>query len=327
MPLRREQCDAWRAQGDTALAQATLATIGRALAATLAHPGAWPYDIYLHGPFSQRTNIPCDATIDAVVEMAGLVFWEGSRLPPRDRAACEASLEPSGSALEEFDGEVQHALRSAFGFGRHCVDVGNRCITVRGGSGRLATRLIVAAHFRSYRRFRSIVDQQYVSGIILKGRGDRAEVIAYPEIHDAHGARKDRETHGEYIPAVRMVRHAAAWLIEQEHLPRDAAPSALVESLLFNVPNGKFVPHASETFYNIIAWLECVQSWVTFVRQDGQQRLFGCSPGQWNLGDARAFHAALVRLWSHGPAPRIQALDAPGSRTGLSHPYTAGRRR
>jgi hypothetical protein len=78
----------------------------------------------------------------------------------------------------------------------------------------------------------------------------------------------------------------------------DATPSYFLECMLYNVPNSKFGSSYRDTFCNIVNWLS-EASLNDFVCQNGQLKLFGLTPEQWNTNQARTFINNLISLWNN----------------------------
>ena len=94
-----------------------------------------------------------------------------------------------------------------------------------------------------------------------------------------------------------MFKNARNRLESTGRISADLAPSYFVECLLYNVPDSAFQPGFQETYCSIVNWM--VQNNLDrLVCQNGQQWLFGTSPEQWRVVDAKVFADQLVSLWN-----------------------------
>ena len=75
------------------------------------------------------------------------------------------------------------------------------------------------------------------------------------------------------------------------------APSYFVECLLYNAPDSAFQNGFQEAYYSIVNWMT-QNDLDRLVCQNGQQGLFGSSPEQWSVVDAKTFANQLVSLWN-----------------------------
>ena len=91
------------------------------------------------------------------------------------RGRYEAAYGPGTYSLDQFNADVQQALRACFG--NPAVHPENKCVTVAAGSGRLSADVVICAQYRRYERFRSMTDQKYAEGITFWGRSDNQQVI------------------------------------------------------------------------------------------------------------------------------------------------------
>jgi hypothetical protein len=271
-----------------------------AIARALIAPGsplAGDAHVYAYGSHVNRTNIHAADPLDIVVADRTAVVSDLSALNDDERYACTRGLESDAPSVDEFATRVEHALRSAFGFGRGRVDGGNLAIVVTPCAGLPAAHIVVAAQYRRYIRFHSFVDQQFVDGIAIRGRRDGLQWLRFPGCDRRNSEDKDRATRGAFRRAVRMLKHARGALVERGLIESREAPSYALESLLFNLPDDRFSKDAIDTFYNILEWLERRLAWNTLVFQHHQEYLFGPSVWQWDLAAARRFSDALTRIW------------------------------
>jgi hypothetical protein len=107
-------------------------------------------------------------------------------------------------------------------------------------------------------------------------------VISFPKQHRYNGDAKDLRTGGHFKQAVRSVKRVRR-LAEQERMTASgAAPSYLLECLLYNVPDAVYYSSPD----GALKWLSCCnrEDPVAFSElpcQNGLNQLFGPGPDQW----------------------------------------------
>lgn len=296
MPIPRSQCDAWQSVGATKAAQATHEAVRAALAHDQSSLRGRDFEVFLQGSYRNGTNVRGDSDVDVVVQLNQIYHYNTDTLPPEQLASFKQHFSPASYSLSSFDNDVQASLVRYFGAGR--TKVRNKCITVSGGSGTLDADVVVAAQYRRYKQFGTLLTQDYSEGITFWGRQDHLQIINYPKLHYANGVTKNSESHDNYKPAVRMFKNARTFLVENGKLAEATAPSYFIECLLFNAPANHFVDNSFDTFYNILNWLHETTDWSKFVCQNWEYYLFGSSNVQWSLTDAKTFKTAVVALWN-----------------------------
>ena len=297
MPIRQVPCEAWSAEPAQGAVEITFDAIQRALIAP-GCPLAGDAHVYAHGSHLNRTNIHSTDPLDIVVADRHALVWDACALSSDEQQACTRALESDAPSVGDFTVRVEHALRSAFGFGRGRVDGGNLEIVVTPGTGVPAAHIVMAVPYRRYVRFRSFIDQQFVEGTAIRGRRDGLQWLRFPGYDRRNGEVKDHATRGTFRRAVRMFKHARAALVERGCIESPDVPAYALESLLFNLPDERFSKDPSETFYNVLEWLDRRSAWNKLVFQHQQGSLFGPSVWQWNLAAAHRFRDALVKIWN-----------------------------
>ncbi len=72
-----------------------------------------------------------------------------------------------------------------------------------------------------------------------------------------------------------------------------------IECLLYNVPDGLFVPKLAPTYTGILSWLKKAKL-QDFQCQNGEVELFGPGREQWTVAKAQGFVRAMQKLWEAG---------------------------
>jgi hypothetical protein len=169
------------------------------------------------------------------------------------------------------------------------------------GGGRLAADIIPAIHFRKYTYFYGPSACAYIDGIQFESRADRGTIVNFPKPHYENGINKHsaRRTNGWYKPTVRIFKNARTCLVNRGSIAEDLAPSYLLESLLYNVPDDKFGGSFQNTFIAAFNWIWGSANVDSLTCQNEQLKLFGNAPVQWSIEKARQFLAALKALWEN----------------------------
>ena len=254
----------------------------------------WPTgmtrDFYLQGSYRNDTNIRGDSDVDVVLEMTSTVKYDTSSLSQYEQGLVSASFQPASYDWNDFRRETLKALEA--GFGSSMVGQGNKSIKLKADPPRLAADVVVCMQHRRYTSYSS-----YVEGITSWALRDELWIVNYPKEHYKNGAGKSARTWDRYKRTVRMFKNARNRLVSTGRISADLAPSYFVECLIYNAPDAAFHPSFQETYCSIVNWV--VESVLDrLVCQNGQQWLFGSSPEQWSVVDAKTFANHLVSLWN-----------------------------
>ena len=137
----------------------------------------------------------------------------------------------------------------------------------------------------------------YVEGITFCALQDKRWIVNYPKEHYNNGAAKSARTSDRYKRTVRMFKNARNHLESTDRIRSGLAPSYFVECLLYNAPDSAFQYGFQDTYCSIVNWMT-QNNLDKLVCQNGQQWLFGSSPEQWSVVDAKTFANQLVSLWN-----------------------------
>ena len=289
MAIPESQLSRWSDHGAQDSAIRTHEAIRRVLV-THQWPQGMTYDFYLQGSYRNNTNIRGDSDVDVVLEMTSTFQFGASALSQYQQQVLASTFEPLTYDWNDFRREVLKALTS--GFGSHAVGQGNKSIKVKAAQTRLAADVVVCIGHRQYDSLYS-----YTEGITFCALQDKRWIVNYPKLHYENGAGKSRRTGDRFKRTVRMFKNARNHLVATGKIRAALAPSYFVECLLYNAPDSAFQYGFQDTYHSIVTWM--VQSSLDgLVCQNGQQWLFGPSPEQWSLADARSFASHLVSLWN-----------------------------
>ncbi len=289
MPIPESQLSRWSNHGAQDSSKRTHEAIRKVLDA-YEWPQGMTYDFYLQGSYRNDTNIRGDSDVDVVLELTSAFRHDAGSLSEYEQESLASSFPPATHSWNGFRGETLKALEG--GFGQGMVTQGNKSIKLRADPPRLAADVVVCMEHRRYTSYRS-----YVKGITFWALRDKHWIVNYPKKHYENGAAKSSRTRDRYKRTVRMFKNARNCLESDNRIGQGLAPSYFVECLIYNAPDSAFQARFQETYCSIVNWM--VQNNLDkLVCQNGQQWLFGPSPEQWSVEDAKAFANQLVSLWN-----------------------------
>jgi len=281
MGIPESQLETWSHQGAVATAKATADSIKYALNSYGDWPNGIDFDVYLQGSYKNDTNIRGDSDVDVIAQLKSTF---SSNLSEDQKRILE--LSSASYFWTNFRADVLRTLRNYYGQSQ--ITEGNKAIKVGGGAGRLPADVVVCLQ---HRRYRTVNNYDYVEGICFWTENDSRQVINYPKVHYDNGVSKHQNSSRWYKPVVRLFKNCRG------SISGDATPSYFLECMLYNVPNSKFGSSYRDTFCNIVNWLS-ETSLNDFICQNGQLKLFGLTPEQWNTNQAKEFITNLISLWN-----------------------------
>ena len=290
MTIPESQLSRWSDHGDQGPSKRTHEAVRRALDA-YHWPQGTTYDFYLQGSYRNDTNIRGDSDVDIVLELTSSFQYDASLLSQNEQEALKASFPPATFSWNDFRRETLKALE--WSFGKEMVAQGNKSIKLKADPPRLSADVVVCLTHRQYSSYFS-----HVEGITFFAPREKRWIVNYPKEHYKNGAAKSRRTWDRYKRTVRMFKNARNELESRGMIRADLAPSYFLECLLYNVPDSAFLPGFQDTYCSIVNWI--VQSNLDrLVCQNGQQWLFGPTPEQWSMEDAKTLANQLVSLWNN----------------------------
>lgn len=289
MPIPESHLSRWSDHGAQDASKRTHEAIRTVLRTHRWSPGM-TCDLYLQGSYRNDTNIRGDSDVDMVLELQSTTMRDVGSLSSFEQEMVAASLGPVTYDWNDFRRETLKALEG--GFGKKMVAQGNKTIKLKADPPRLAADLVVCMEHRRYANTFT-----YVQGITFWALHDKRWVINYPQEHNKNGAAKGARTADRYKRTVRMFKNARNHLESIGKIRSAVAPSYFLECLIYNAPDSSFQPSFQETYFSIVNWM--IQSSLDgLVCQNGQQWLFGPSPEQWSVTNAKALANQLVSLWN-----------------------------
>ncbi len=225
------------------------------------------YEVYLQGSYKNTTNIRGDSDVDVVAQL---------------------SSPDSSYGWRNFYQDVLTALRKYYGYNR--VTPSKKCIKVQ--TSYLPADVVVCEIYRNSKK---------VEGMRFYVSTECRWIINYPKEHYNNGAAKNQRISQRYKPTIRCFKNERNRLIDKGRIYDDTAPSYFVEGLLYNVPDKCFQNSMSDTYVNVVNYLNKADL-NNFFCQNRQDLLFGNTPEQWNRQDACKFINELIYLWNNYPS-------------------------
>ena len=285
MSIPESQLETWANQGSVSRAKSTADSVKNALNYYDKWPENIEFQVYLQGSYKNSTNIRGDSDVDVVARLNSTFHNNLS-----DHQKKILGLTTASYQWEAYRADVLKALISYYGANQ--IVEGNKTLKVKAVGNRLPADVIACAQYREYN---SVSHYDYVEGICFWTRNESRRIINYPKIHYDNGVSKHQDTNKWYKSVVRMFKNM------RTHLLEDQTPSYFLECLIYNVPSPKFGKSYQDSFREVINWLsQCDNETISeFVCQNKQQKLFGNSPEQWNVPQAKKFIENAISLWNN----------------------------
>jgi hypothetical protein len=282
MAIPESQLETWSHQGAITVAKATADSMKNALSSYSDWPDGVKFDVFLQGSYKNDTNIRGDSDVDVVAQLNSTFYSNLSEDQKRTLGLCAASYD-----WTNFRADTLKALQDYYG--QNLILEGNKSLKVKANNGRLPADLVVCAQYRQYK---TLNNYDYVEGMCFWSRNDYRQIINFPKVHYDNGVSKHQNSNKWYKPMVRLFKNSRG------RISGDATPSYFLECMLYNVPNSKFEKSYQDTFCNIVNWLNETDL-DNLVCQNEQIKLFGSTPEQWNLEEAKEFIRNIVSLWNN----------------------------
>ena len=295
MPIPLSQLTIWASQGAIATSSSTYASIRHALLKTSSPLANRAVEIYLQGSYANSTNIRGDSDVDVVVLYRDTFYSDISTLSPPNRHLHELTFPPAAYTWWQLQDDVITALRSHYG----CAAVwpGRKAIKVYTGNGIRISDVVPAVQFRRYATF---VDQNNLSahwGIQFFDSANNP-IVNYPKYHIARGEAKNHisRTSGKYKSTIRIFKNFRNYMIDNNLLPENVAPSYMLECALYNVPDAHFARAYTDAIPAILCYL-LHTPYLGFLCQNGVTPLIGTGATQWSPDNFVTFVSAAQAAW------------------------------
>ena len=191
--------------------------------------------VFLQGSYANNTNIRTQSDVDiAVVEED--IFQTTYRTGITDSNYGFVTVSPR---TKTFKDEVEEALKSKFGSD---VERQNKSIKINGNTYRKDADGVPCIRHKDFSWDFSNNPENYLGGIvIIADTGER--IINYPEQHIKNGKEKNTTTNFYYKKMVRIIKKMKYLMCEQGIDSANNVSSFALESLLWNIPNEKYLEY------------------------------------------------------------------------------------
>ena len=197
--------------------------------------------VFAQGSYRNRTNVRQDSDVDVCVLCSDTFHY----LLPDGTSAPDFQITPATYQSNQFRGDVHAALESYFG--RKAVRQGSKAFDVHENTYRVNADVVACFEFRLYS-----TDGVHLEGTAVLPRVGRY-IMNWPEQKCDNGVRKNDETSQTYKGVVRILKNLKNEMeANGVAAARDTAPSFLLESLAYNVPNDGFL---NQTYFEDVRWV------------------------------------------------------------------------
>ncbi len=290
MPIPESQLSTWSNLGAQDASRLTHEQIRSALDAY-----SWPNDVkfdsYLQGSYRNSTNIRGDSDVDLVAELSSTFYYDLDSLSEPTKSIVQRSITPSQYSWQLFRRHVIEALENYFG--SWYVHPGNKAVKLQADPPRLAADVVVCASHRKY-----TAQYSWIYGIQFWTQREGRAIVNYPKLHYDNGVTKNDAASGRFKRTVRMFKNARNYLEMKGRIDDSLAPSYFIECLIYNASNWRFDSSLQSTYESIVNWI-ITSELNGLLCQNHQQYLFGSSPEQWSVTDAKALGRELQYLWNN----------------------------
>lgn len=276
----------WSLPGATVTAKYTHEAVRRAIDG-INLPGLGP-EIYLQGSYRNSTNIRSASDVDILVEMA---------LP---KGTFSTDIEEINWFIA-YKNSIALAVRKRF-LG---AEIKPKCIKLPRTQSTVPADIVPVLKFQIKPIFPELTDSA-PDGIRFFVLEENRWIVNYPRQHYQNGVEKNRRTENQYKSTVRMFKSALA-------AAKVKAPGYFIECLIFNVPDSLFLvgqpsgrslflgleqTSLRQRYFSVVEWLYSADL-ARFLCQNGRTYLFGPTPEQWTLFQAKTVITSLASLWNN----------------------------
>jgi hypothetical protein len=302
MALSSDQLHRWSERGDPVHAWYSYKMVAESL--TPGRLNGMTCAVYPQGSYANKTNIAADSDVDMVIALRSAFYAHKTQLSPPELVEYHKYYQRAELTWRDFREVVVGALRPDY-----FLQEGNKAVKVRSGLIRLPADVLIALDYRCYRSFLAFPGQ-YDDGVQFYGSAGQ-KIVNYPKRHIRACAQKDNQTAGRYRPVVRIAKNARNALAADDatQIGSGTAPSYFLESLLWNVPDGRYAGGLEQAYRQAVGWLHAHSGQLGGLDlPNGMGALFGDTPDTaWSQSRARAIIEALHRRLNSSAAGRPSA--------------------
>lgn len=191
--------------------------------------------VFLQGSYANNTNVRTQSDVDiAVVEED--IFQTQYRVGASDS---DYGFTTATARPKSFKDEVEDALKRTFGSD---VQRANKSIKINGNTYRKDADSVPCRRYKNYSHNYSNNPENFIGGIVITAdTGER--IINYPEQHIKNGKEKNATTNYYYKKMVRIIKKMRYLMTENGIIEANGVSSFALESLLWNIPNDKYLEY------------------------------------------------------------------------------------
>ncbi|MYL47277.1 nucleotidyltransferase [Virgibacillus halodenitrificans] len=191
--------------------------------------------VFLQGSYANNTNVRTQSDVDiAVVEED--IFQTQYRVGVSDSDYGFTTATPRPKSFKD---EVEDALKGTFGSD---VQRANKSIKINGNTYRKDADSVPCRRHKNYSHDYSNNPDNFIGGIVITAdTGER--IINYPEQHIKNGKEKNVSTNYYYKKMVRIIKKMRYLMKENMVNAANSVSSFALESLLWNIPNDKYLEY------------------------------------------------------------------------------------
>jgi hypothetical protein len=241
--------------------------------------------IFAQGSYCNRTNVRQDSDVDVCVLCADSFFYD---LPQGVLATRFGLTSPAPYLYSEFKVDVENALLAYFE--PQGMQRGKKAFDIHANSYRLDADAVPVFEYRFYHE-----DGSWRTGTAFLPDGG-SRILNYPEQNYINGVEKNKSTGGRFKDVVRILKRLRNRMNDEGIPAAGAAPSFLVESMVWNV-SGQWFGHDQYTadvravlatiFNSTLKQEDCAE----WTEVNGLKFLFHTTQ-PWTLNQAHAFVSA-----------------------------------
>lgn len=257
-------------------------------------------DVYPTGSYRNNTNARLESDVDVAVVLRDLMFSEIPSAFTKEQLGITSTTSYS---FNQFREDVGAALKAKFGAG---MTPGDKAFDIRENSYRLDADVAPFFEHRRYTGARGADGTwQFYEGVEMRPRSDaNKRIINWHQQHYDQGVAKNTATGRRFKRVTRILKRLRTEMLGagDERARKAAKPIAsfLIESLVYNVPNGQF-NQATETYYEdtkaVVSWLwnRIDKNEHNEFKETSEMKWLFRSGQAWTAADAKEFLAA---AWS-----------------------------
>lgn len=199
--------------------------------------GSRKIKVFLQGSYANNTNIRSQSDVDiAVVEEDIFQTTYRSGISDSDYGFITVDAPP-----KSFKDEVEEAFKKKF---NHDVERRNKSIKINGNTYRKDADGVPCKRHKDFSSDYGNNPLNYIGGIMITADSGE-KIINYPEQHIKNGKEKNTATNHYYKKMVRIMKKMRYLMNEKGIASADRISSFALESLMWNIPNDKYLEYRS----------------------------------------------------------------------------------